>query len=135
MKIWKIMTPTQQLMTENLKSFRKEKGLTQAYVAQRCDMLASTYSRLETGQVSPQLQTLERVCDAIGISVGELFSSREIADRSIADKLEMIGGLSDYNRNVVGVLLDSIIEKDNLEKSQENRMKKRLQELDNIRKA
>ena len=129
------MTPIQQLMTENLKSFRKEKGLTQAYVAERCEMLASTYSRLETGQVSPQLQTLERVCDAIGIGVGDLFRSREIADRSIADKLEMVNSLSDYNRNVVGIMLDSIIEKDNLEKSQEIRMKKRLEELDNIRKA
>lgn len=128
------MTPTQQLMTENLKSLRKEKGLTQAYVAERCDMLASTYSRLETGQVSPQLQTLERVCDAIGIGIGDLFSSREIADRSIADKLEMVNSLSDYNRNVVGILLDSIIEKDSLEKSQEVKMKKRLEELGQVRK-
>lgn len=128
------MTPTQQQMIDNLKFFRKEKKLTQAYVAQHSDMLASTYSRLETGQVSPQLQTLERVCDAIGIAVGDLFSSREITDKTVADKLGMVEGLSDYNRNVVGILLDSIIEKDALERSQEVKMKNRLAELDRVRK-
>ncbi len=55
-------------------------------------MLANTYSRLETGQVPPQLQTLERVYDAIKIAVVDLFRSR-----AIADKLGMIIQFSDYN--------------------------------------
>ena len=96
-------------------------------------MLPSTYSRLETGQVSPQLQTLERICNAIGIQVVDLFQSREIADKDTAQKLEMVNGLSEYNRNVVGVLLDSIIEKDKLEKKQEVKMKERLEELEHLR--
>ena len=127
------MTPTQQLMLENLKHYRKENRLTQAQIAKKSDMLPSTYSRLETGQVSPQLQTLERICNAIGIQVVDLFQSREIADKDTAQKLEMVNGLSEYNRNVVGVLLDSIIEKDKLEKKQEVKMKERLEELEHLR--
>ncbi len=132
-KKFHFMTPTQQLMIDNLKFYRKEKRLTQAEVAKRSEMLASTYSRLETGQVSPQLQTLERVCDAIGIAVVDLFLSREVSDKSVVQKLEMIEGLSDYNKSVVEILLDSVIEKDKLEKSQEVKMKKRLEELDRVR--
>jgi len=97
-------------------------------------MLSSTYSRLETGQVSPQLQTLERVCEAIGIEVVDLYRSREIKDKNLAEKLEIVAGLSEYNRNVVEILLDSIIEKDKLEKSQEVKMKNRLDALDKLKK-
>lgn len=98
-------------------------------------MLASTYSRLEIGQVSPQRQTMEKVNDATGISVGDLFRPREITDRSLAQKLESIQELSEYNRNVVEILLDSNIEKDALEKSQEVKMKRRLEELGKFGKS
>ena len=128
------MTPTQQTMISNLKSYRKEKKMTQAQVAEDSDMLPSTYSRLESGQVSPQLQTLERVCDAIGIAVVDLFQSREIADKSLSQKLEMIASMSEYNQNVVELMIDTMLEKDKLEQTQEMKMKSRLAELENIRK-
>ena len=96
-------------------------------------MFPSTYPRLETGQVSPQLQTLERVCDAIDIPVAHLFRSREVKNQTILEKLEAISGLSQYNCNVVEILLDSIIEKDKLEKSQAVTMKRRLEELNKVR--
>ncbi len=55
-------------------------------------------------------------------------------DKTLIEKVEVINGLSEYNRNVVEILLDSIIEKDKLEKSQEVKMKNRLAELDRVRK-
>jgi len=128
------MSPTQQEMIDNLRFFRKEKKLTQAYVAEQSGMLASTYSRLETGQVSPQLQTLERVCDAIGVSVKDLFIPREVKDKSIVQKLGMIEKLSEYNRNVVEIMMDTVIEKDTLQKAQDRKMKNRLTELEKTRK-
>jgi len=127
------MSPTQQLLIDNLKFYRTQKKLTQANVAKASDMLASTYSRLETGQVSPQLQTLERVCDAIDIPVASLFRSREVKDQSVVEKLEAIAGLSEYNRNVIEIMMDTVIEKDTLERSQAETMKRRLEELSNVR--
>jgi len=41
--------------------------------------------------------------------------------------------MSEYNQNVVTILLDSIIEKDRVEKLQDLKMKSRLAELDAIR--
>lgn len=128
------MSDVQQLLSENLKFYRKQKNLKQSDVAEASGILSSTYSRIETRQVSPNLSSLERISEAMGIHLVELFQSREIRDKSLVQKLEAIQGLSEYNRNVVEILLDSIIEKDALEKSQEVKMNRRLEELGQIRK-
>ncbi len=128
------MSAVQQILSENLKAIRKEKKISQQYIAERSDMLASTYNRIENMKVVPSIETIERIALAIEIPFSDLFQSQNIADKSIVQKLEMIGELSEYNRNVVEILLDSIIEKDKLEKKQEVKMKKRLEELEKVRK-
>nr|WP_321232900.1 helix-turn-helix transcriptional regulator [uncultured Psychroserpens sp.] len=128
------MSLVQQLLSDNLKAIRKEKKVSQQYIAERSDMLASTYNRIENMKVSPSIETIERIANAINVPFAELFQSREISDKSITQKLEMISSLSDYNKSVVEILLDSIIEKDKLEKTQEIKMKKRLADLDKARK-
>nr|WP_302056498.1 helix-turn-helix transcriptional regulator [Burkholderia multivorans] len=45
---------------------RKQRGMTQAEVAQRIDVDAETVSRFERGTVTPGLMTLERVCAVLG---------------------------------------------------------------------
>lgn len=127
------MSTIQQTLSKNLKAIRKEKKISQQYIAERSDMLPSTYNRIENMKVSPSIDTLERIAVAIDIPFAELFQSREISDKSLKQKLEKIEGLSEYNQNVVGILLDSIIEKDKLEKSQEVKMKSRLEELEKAR--
>ena len=129
------MEPTQALLLANIKRIRKEKGLTQKDVAEGCGMLVPTYSRLERGGSNPSLASIVRIADALGIGVIELFQSSEIKDKSVAQKLSMISDLSEYNRNVVTILLDSMIEKDRVEKLQQIKMKSRLAELDRIRKV
>ncbi|QTE21125.1 helix-turn-helix domain-containing protein [Polaribacter cellanae] len=128
------MEPTQALLLANIKRIRKEKGLTQKDVAEGCGMLVPTYSRLERGGSNPSLASIVRIADALGIGVIELFQSSEIKDKSVAQKLSMINELSEYNRNVVTILLDSMIEKDRVEKLQDVKMKSRLSELNAIRK-
>ena len=54
--------------------------------------------------------------------------------KSIVEKLEMIDGLTDYNRNVLEIMMDTVFEKDKLEKAQEVKMKKLLEELEKVRK-
>ncbi len=127
------MSTVQQTLSKNLKAIRREKKISQQYIAERSDMLPSTYNRIENMKVSPSIDTLERIAVAIDIPFAELFLSREISDKSIKQKLEKIESLSEYNQSVVGILLDSIIEKDKLEKAQELKMKSRLEELEKVR--
>ena len=127
------MSEIQQNLAKNLKEIRKEKGLHQSQVAKKSGVIASTYSRIETCNVSPNLTTLISIAEALEVSMAELFKRTELKDKSIVEKVEMINGLSEYNRNVVGILFDSIIEKDKLEKLQEVKMKSRLAELEKVR--
>lgn len=124
---------THTLLLENIKRIRREKGLTQKDVAEGSDMLVPTYSRLERGGTVPGLVTIVKIAKALDVSVIELLLTSEIKDRSISQKMEMIDGLSEYNRNVVNIMLDSMIEKDRVEKMQDVKMKNRLQELERIR--
>ncbi|MDG5490582.1 helix-turn-helix domain-containing protein [Psychroserpens sp. SPM9] len=128
------MSPIQQLLSDNLKAIRREKKISQQYIADRSDMLASTYNRIENMKVSPSIETIERIANAIDIPIAELLQSRQVSDKSILQKLEIINNLSEYNKSVVEILLDSIIEKDMLEKAQKAKMKKRLADLDKARK-
>jgi transcriptional regulator with XRE-family HTH domain len=127
------MSTIQEIFSENLKAIRKEKKISQQYIAERSDMLASTYNRIENMKVSPSIETIERIADAIGVPFVELFQSREISDKSLLQKLEILNQMSEYNQSVVGILLDSIIEKDKLEKSLDVKKKSRLEELEKIK--
>lgn len=136
--IWikfKIMSATQQLLSDNLKAIRKEKGLYQKDIERRSGVLASTYSRIETMEVVPSLASIEKIADALEVSVADLFQSREISDKPLMQKFEMVMEMSEYNRSVVEILLDNMLEKDQLQKSQNIKMKKRLEELDKTRKS
>lgn len=128
------MEATQALLLQNIKRIRKEKALSQKDVAEKAEMLVPTYSRLERGGSTPGLSTIVKIANSLGVTVVELFQTSEIKDRSVAQKLEMVNGLSEYNKNVVNIMLDSIIEKDRLEKAQEIKMKNRLAELERVRK-
>jgi|VirMetMinimDraft_7_1064189.scaffolds.fasta_scaffold103458_2 transcriptional regulator with XRE-family HTH domain len=128
------MSVTQQILSANLKAIRKEKKIYQKDIETRTGLLASTYSRIENMEVVPNLASIEKIAEALEVSVVELFQSREITDKSIAQKLEMVDKLSEYNRNVFEVMTDTIIEKDKLEKQQEVKKKNRLAELDKARK-
>jgi len=129
------MEATQALLLENIKRIRKEKRMNQKDVADRADMLVPTYSRLERGGSNPSLASIVRIASALDVAVVELFQTSEIKDRSIAQKLETINNLSEYNKNVINIMLDSMIEKDRLEKTQDIKMKSRLAELGKIRKS
>lgn len=56
-------------VVEALRDARLKKGLAAAEVAERLDMDAGNYSRLESGQTNPTLQTLSRMAEAIGVKV------------------------------------------------------------------
>lgn len=128
------MTHYQEILSENLKRIRKEKKLSQVVIAERSGVITSTYSRVESCQVSPNLSTLEKLAEAMEVPMAEFFREERKVETSVLDKLEKIDEMSEYNQNVVTILLDSIIEKDRVEKLQDIKMKNRLAELDAMRK-
>ena len=55
-----------------IRGLREEKGLTQVRLAVAADMNPATLNRIEMGKANPNLRTLERLADALDITVSRL---------------------------------------------------------------
>jgi DNA-binding XRE family transcriptional regulator len=56
-------------VSQRIREERRKAGLTQEVLAERAGIPQSHVSRLENGQHSPTSMTLERIADALGVSV------------------------------------------------------------------
>ncbi|MCB9558519.1 MAG: helix-turn-helix transcriptional regulator [Deltaproteobacteria bacterium] len=66
----------------SIRHFRKQQGLTLSGVSARCGLAVSYLSRLETGRVTPKLETLRRVADALDIAIESILGVTENAAHS-----------------------------------------------------
>jgi transcriptional regulator with XRE-family HTH domain len=57
---------------ERMRELREAKGLSQAQAAVAAGMNPATWNRLEQGKGNPNLRTLERVADSLGVQVVDL---------------------------------------------------------------
>ena len=53
--------------------FRKQRGYTQAELANKLGISRSTYANYESGNRSPDFETLERISDILNCTLDELF--------------------------------------------------------------
>jgi transcriptional regulator with XRE-family HTH domain len=71
-----LMDATIQKIVEQLKKIRLDKGLTQAEVAQRAEINANTYAKIERGEQTPPIPMLVRIGDAMGVEVDVNFREK-----------------------------------------------------------
>lgn len=57
---------------ENLKNARLKKGLSQKDVAEKIGVAKSTYSLYESGSREPNVQTIKKISDVLGVSADDL---------------------------------------------------------------
>lgn len=62
-----------------VKELRERRGMTQSRLAEAAGMTSDEVSRIERGVREPRFGTLERLADALGVAVAELFSARASA--------------------------------------------------------
>lgn len=65
---------------------RKEKSLTQIQLAELLDITNQAVSKWENGRGMPDVSLLQPLCDALGISLNELFSGGTYISRGIQRK-------------------------------------------------
>ena len=63
-----------RLFCENLKSVRKEKGLSQKQVALKLGVVESCYANWEQGRTEPSISMLRKLCEIFVINVDELIN-------------------------------------------------------------
>ncbi len=59
---------------KNIKKIRMQKGLSQQQLAQKSGISQSFLSALENGKKSPTVDSLNKICRSLGISLAEFFS-------------------------------------------------------------
>ena len=67
---------------------RKEKGLTQAQLAERFGLSNKAVSKWETGKSLPDASIMIDLCDFLGITVNELLSGERIRVEDYMEKAE-----------------------------------------------
>lgn len=66
------------MISENIKKYRKKKGLSQDKLAKLADVTHTTLVKLESGvNDNPTVRTLRKIADALEISLDELAGREE----------------------------------------------------------
>jgi transcriptional regulator with XRE-family HTH domain len=87
-------------VSRGIRSLRKERGMSQAELAEAAGVSTKLVSAIEQGDRSPSLDTLDKLCRALTVTPLELFAAGEpsVADaaRGVADvAVSMFHGLSE----------------------------------------
>lgn len=61
-------------VSENIKSIRKQKGLTQKQLGDLCNIAESTIRRYELGLLNPKIETIQKIADALEVPISSLIT-------------------------------------------------------------
>lgn len=82
------------IIGENIKTIRKEKGLTQKRLGELCGIAESNIRKYENGKQNPKLQTLAKIAAALDVKVNDLLES-PLYDSPIYNAFKTSGSLND----------------------------------------
>lgn len=77
-----IMIDYQQCFIENMKLYRKKKGISQAQLAEACDVSNGTIGNIECGITKPSFDLILLIADRLGVKPESLFYSEQQAEFS-----------------------------------------------------
>lgn len=95
---------------QNLKYYRKQKGITQEKLAELCDVATSTIGCIESAQQNPSFDLLYRMSDVLEIHPANLF----LKDASNTEGLEIIHKLNSIpkeSRSAIELMISDMSEK------------------------
>ena len=82
------------ILSENIKKFRKDAGLTQKALASKSGLSFSMVSKLETGEQSnPSFETIRKIAVVLKISPGDLVNAPVTIEDQIDEYIEFKRGL------------------------------------------
>ena len=94
---------TKEQIVEKIKKFRLEKGYSMNKLATLSGMAYTNYHRIETKKTDMTIQTLQKICKALGISMSDFFNE---AVENIPDKQQLyLVALLAPNDNIITKLV------------------------------
>lgn len=92
------MSEIKEIVKQNLIKFRKQNKLTQIELAKQLDYSDKAISRWETGETTPDIETLEKLANVYGVQITDFFSEKEV------EKPKESVGLSRVNKFIITLL-------------------------------
>ncbi|MBT9583017.1 helix-turn-helix transcriptional regulator [bacterium] len=98
---------------------RRDKGLTQAELAEKLEVTQSVVARWEKNQVQPRTKALEKIAQALEIPLTSLLSGgyskvairlSEVDDPELADLLGQVDKLNERERDALKVFMRAILQ-------------------------
>ena len=80
----------QEIFIENLKNFRKQKGMTQMDLTIAIDKSYNYINGIEQGKSFPQIDVIEKIAEVLQINPAELFDENSIAKNIIRNNKEFL---------------------------------------------
>ena len=74
-----------------IRKYRTEKGLTQKKLGELCGIADSNIRKYESGNQNPNIETLQKIADALDIPVNRLLAGKIISRDELKEKLSEYG--------------------------------------------
>lgn len=87
---------------ENIKRFRKEKGLTQKELGERLNMTQSAIGQFENNTTSPKLETVEKIASALGTTAFALMGAEyfDLKNLHLAEEAAELERFTDFLKSI-----------------------------------
>ena len=85
------------MLSENIKTLRKQKGYSQEQLADKLNVVRQTISKWEKGYSVPDADMLEELADIFEVSVGDLLGKEILTEEETTDIAELIKQLTILN--------------------------------------
>jgi transcriptional regulator with XRE-family HTH domain len=111
---------------ENIKRIRVAKNLSQKEVTIASKLDTAQYSRIESGKTDPSVSTLEKIAQALGVSMAELFAwgdeikDVDSIDKTLIEKVTLVDTLPQEERNIIYTMIDAFVGKRKLKSALQN---------------
>lgn len=92
-----------------LYAIRKQKGLTQAQVAEEAGLSDRTYADIERGSVNMRIESVLKICEALDITPNDIFVKKQESAEKSASILERLDYLAPKERETAMHLLEVYI--------------------------
>lgn len=111
---------------DKIKKAREAKGLSQKEVAVSLKMDQSQYSKIENNKTDPHLSTIEKIAEALDVSMEELFTADKVFkdissfDKSLVERMQLVEQLDEIEKKSVFSIIGGLITKQKLRQTLSN---------------
>lgn len=84
------MIDIKKALGKKIKQIRKSKNLTQESLAELIGLEVPSLSNIETGKFAPSIDTLQKLCDVLGVEPWEFYYFNEVSEEKMVSEINSV---------------------------------------------